>query len=227
MKYEVISTGSKGNAVVLRDIILIDCGVSFKALKGVYNKLKLVLLTHIHSDHFNSATVRALARERPTLRFGCCEWLVKPLVDCGVNKLNIDVFTAGFNYIFKGLCDVTPHKLVHDVPNCGYSVHFHNVGGSLFYATDTANLNGIEAKAYDLYLIEANHGKAEIAGKIYNKTKAGEYSYEKRVREYHLSRDAADDWIIKNAGQNSEFVYLHAHVDKGDSDDNDGKNCII
>ena len=49
MEYEIISTGSQGNAVVLEKYILIDVGVSFKALRKVYKSLKLVLLTHIHS----------------------------------------------------------------------------------------------------------------------------------------------------------------------------------
>ena len=45
--YNIIATGSKGNAVVIDQKILIDCGVSFKALSKVYRALKLVLLTHI------------------------------------------------------------------------------------------------------------------------------------------------------------------------------------
>lgn len=49
MEYEIIATGSTGNAVVLNKNILIDVGVSFKALKNVYKDLQLVLLTHIHS----------------------------------------------------------------------------------------------------------------------------------------------------------------------------------
>lgn len=53
MTYNIISTGSKGNAVVINGRILIDCGVPFKALEPVKKDLRLVLLTHIHSDHFN------------------------------------------------------------------------------------------------------------------------------------------------------------------------------
>ena len=49
MEYDVISTGSQGNAVVINREILIDLGVPFKSLKDVYKGLKLVLLTHIHS----------------------------------------------------------------------------------------------------------------------------------------------------------------------------------
>ena len=82
--YNIIATGSKGNAVVIDQKILIDCGVSFKALSKVYRALKLVLLTHIHGDHFQPTTLRLLAEKRPTLRFACCAWLCKPLVDAGV-----------------------------------------------------------------------------------------------------------------------------------------------
>jgi glyoxylase-like metal-dependent hydrolase (beta-lactamase superfamily II) len=70
MNYNIISTGSQGNAVVVNNHILIDCGVTFKTLKGVYKDLQIVLLTHIHTDHFKPKTLKRLAQERPTLRFG-------------------------------------------------------------------------------------------------------------------------------------------------------------
>ena len=57
MNYKIISTGSQGNAIVLNEIILIDCGVPFKELKDVYKDLRIVLLTHIHGDHFNKTTI--------------------------------------------------------------------------------------------------------------------------------------------------------------------------
>ncbi len=43
IRYNIIATGSKGNAVKIDDI-LIDCGVSFKKLKDVYKHIRLVLL---------------------------------------------------------------------------------------------------------------------------------------------------------------------------------------
>ena len=52
MNYKIISSCSSGNATIIRDIILIDCGVTFKRLEKYYKKLKIVFLTHIHSDHF-------------------------------------------------------------------------------------------------------------------------------------------------------------------------------
>ena len=90
VNFNIISTGSQGNAVIIENSILIDCGVPFKLLEKHIKPLKLVLLTHIHSDHFNKTTIRRLAQERPTLRFACGEWLVPALVECGVPKRNID-----------------------------------------------------------------------------------------------------------------------------------------
>ena len=55
VKYNIISTGSDGNATILEDFVLVDCGVPYKALEPYVPKLKLVLLTHIHSDHFQKA----------------------------------------------------------------------------------------------------------------------------------------------------------------------------
>lgn len=206
IKCEVLATGSKGNAVIVNDILLIDCGVPFQALKGHYQKLKTVLLTHIHADHFNKSTIKRLARERPTLRFGCGRWLVGSLVDLGV--ANIDVLKADVFYSY-GFFDTILFDLVHDVPNCGYKVHFPN--GKLFYATDTENLNGIKAPHYDLYLVEANYGEAEIKERIAEKKAAGEFPYEKRVTKTHLSIEQANDFIYRNAGPNSQYIYLHQH----------------
>ena len=90
VKYNIISTGSDGNATILEEFVLIDCGVPYKALEPYVPKLKLVLLTHIHSDHFQKRTIKRLAEERPTLRFGCCRWLTPPLLAAGVPERQID-----------------------------------------------------------------------------------------------------------------------------------------
>lgn len=215
IRYHIVSTGSKGNAVVINDIVLIDCGVPFKAIEPLYRSLKLVLLTHIHGDHFNRSTIRRLARERPTLRFGCCKWLVEPLLSVGVSASNIDVLDFGIMYGY-GLFNVIPVPLVHDVPNCGYKIHFPT--GKLFYATDTNSLKGITAKHYDLYMVEANFEEDVIREKIAVKKAAGEYAYERRVLRTHLSKEKADDFIYRNIGPNSKYVYLHCHVDEEGED---------
>lgn len=206
--YNIISTGSQGNAVIINNIILIDCGVPFKALTPFYRALRLVLLTHIHSDHFNRTTIRKLADDRPSLRFGCGKWLVEPLIKCGVNKANIDVFDEKmYQY---GICNIIPVSLVHNVPNYGYKIHFAK-GDKMIYCTDTNNLNGIVARNYDLYLIEANYEDEIIQEKIRQKKEDGKYAYELQVLHNHLSKAKCDDFLYKNIGPNGIYVYLHSH----------------
>lgn len=202
----VIATGSKGNAVVVNDIILIDCGVPFKALKNVYKQLKLVLLTHKHSDHFKASTIRTLARERPALRFGCCGWLREKLIAAGVNERNIDVYSPDQKYDYKQF-KLLPVMLAHDVPNCGYRLYFGSERG--FYATDTDNLYGVDAKGYDLYMLEANYTEPDIMEIIKEKEDRGEYAYEKRKLHTHMSKEYAEKWVADNMGENSMIIWLH------------------
>ena len=211
MNYKIISSCSTGNAVIIKDIILIDCGVTYKKLKDDYKKIKLVLLTHIHSDHFKRETIKKLAQERPTLRFACCEWLLEPLLECGVNRKNIDVLEIGIKYDYK-LFKVVPIKLYHDVPQCGYRILFDNY--KIIYATDTRTLEGITAKNYDLYLIEGNYEDSEIEERIRKKQEIQQYCYEYRARYTHLSKGQASDFLLKNMGNNSEYVFMHEHVER-------------
>lgn len=212
MKFNIISTGSKGNAVLINDNILIDAGVPFKLLEPFVKGLKLVLLTHEHGDHFIPSTIRRLHRDRPTLRFGCCEWMVGHLLEAGVDKRCIDVYEAKHWYQYPGDLLLSPEALTHNVPNCGY----HIVIGwkRLFYATDTGTLDGIEAKGYDLYMVEANHTREEIAARAAEKAEKGEFAYELRAAENHLSREQTEDWLYQNMGPCSLYVFLHGHEEE-------------
>lgn len=206
MKFNILNSGSDGNGVIIEDIILIDCGISFKKLEDYYKKLRIVLLTHKHSDHFNKATIKKLAYERPTLRFACCEWLVDELVKCGVEKKKIDVLKIGKNYNYNAFI-VEPIKLYHDVPQCGYKL---KIGANkLIYATDTNKIDHIKAKNYNYYFIEGNYENEE---ELHNRA-TDEY-YEKRVKETHLSKVQATEWLMKNMGENSKYIFMHEHKER-------------
>lgn len=216
MTCDVISTGSKGNAVVLDGKILIDCGVSLAKLKPHMKGLRLVLLTHCHGDHFNPRTVRALHRERPGLRWGCCEWMVEPMLRAGVDTRVIDVYDPdikAFEMYGTGI-SVRPERLFHDVPNCGYHLLLTPENGRrerAFYATDTGTLGGVEAPGYDLYMIEANHTRAELESRTREKLDAGQFAYEARAARNHLSREQAEEWMYQQMGPHSQYIFLHQH----------------
>lgn len=207
MHYSVINTGSDGNATVLNHKVLIDCGVTFKKLKPYIKNLQLVLLTHIHQDHFNKRTIRSLAEERPKLRFGCCEWLLQELLDLGINKKRIDAYKIGEKYAYTDNLSVQPVKLYHDVPQCGYRVFID--GNKCIYCTDTNTLDGIKAENYDFYFIEANYeNEQELHERAYNDV------YESRVKSTHLSKEYATNWLLENMGTNSVYVWMHEHKER-------------
>jgi len=206
MNYKIINSNSSGNATVVNDVILIDCGVSFRKLGEYVKDLKLVLLTHIHHDHFNKATIRRLGKERPTLRFGCCKWLLQDLLDCGIDKRNIDVYDIGKKYNYS-IFSLIPIKLYHDVPQCGYRVLMNDK--KLIYATDTRTLDGIVAKDYDVYLVEGNYENEEELH-----SRAENYEYESRVKNTHLSKEYTTNWLLENMGDNSIYEFMHQHKEK-------------
>lgn len=128
-----------------------------------------------------------------------------------MDKRAIDVYMFEKTYKY-GDFQLSVEQLPHDVPNCCY--HINAYGELIFYATDTSTLDHIEAKNYDLYLLEANHGEAEIAARIAEKQARGEFAYETRAAKNHLSQEQAMEWLERNAGPNSQYVFLHQHTER-------------
>ena len=207
MIYSIVNTGSDGNATVIENIIMIDCGLSYKKIKPYVNKLQLILLTHIHADHFNKATIRKLTFERPTLRFGCCKWLVKDLIECGVSEKNIDVYDFENLYCYSSNLKVQPFELHHDGLQCGYKIEIN--GYKVFYATDTCTLEGIVAKDYDYYFVEANYINEE---ELHNRSISVEY--ENRVKKTHMNKEKTVNWLLENMSDTSKYEFMHQHKEK-------------
>lgn len=209
MEYEIISTGSKGNAVLLGGKVLIDCGVPYAKVKPYVDRLALVLITHTHGDHLNPGTARRLARERPALAFGCGVDAAKVLMSVGVR--NIGLMREGAIGRLGPEITVTPYDVPHDVPCLAYSVEID--GESCFYATDCKDLYGISAPGHDLYMVEANYEDGEMDERISEKLDRKEYIYEVRARAQHMSKADALQWLMANAGE-AEIVLLHQHGGK-------------
>jgi len=200
---KVISSGSEGNAVIYNNAIMVDCGVSLKALQEVKRSLKIVLLTHKHSDHLKIRTLQRLQAERPTLRVACGDFLLEEL-PC---IKNIDVLQVGKIYDY-GAFKVSPIKLYHDVPNFGWRIFLPN-GQKIFHATDTVHLEGITAKGYDLYAIEHNYCEEYIQQAIEEARANGEYTHAYGSIKTHLSIQQARMFIEANRKESSEVLELH------------------
>lgn len=200
---KVISSGSEGNAVIYNNTIMVDCGVTLKALQEVKRSLKIVLLTHKHGDHLKLRTLQRLQAERPTLRVACGNFLLEEL-PC---IKNIDVLQVGKIYDY-GAFKVSPVKLYHDVPNFGWRIFLPN-GQKIFHATDTVHLEGITAKGYDLYAIEHNYCEEYIQQAIEEARANGEYTHAYGNINTHLSIQQARAFIEANRKESSEVLELH------------------
>lgn len=203
MMFDIVASGSSGNCLIIDGCIAIDMGVSLKAIQKYIPTLKLVLLTHQHSDHYNKTTIKALQSQRPMLRFACMEYM--NLRSKTVDILQVDTL---YNY---GICSVRAFELCHDVCNVGWKIQYNNK--RIIYATDTNRIDHVEAKDYDFYFIEANHKEYEIKEVIKLKQEMGIYSHEMNSINNHLSKEKCDEWLLKNMGQNSQVEYMH--ISKG------------
>lgn len=198
----VIASGSKGNAVLHHNSILVDCGVAFAMLKPYLKDIQIVLLTHEHGDHLVLSTLQRLVFERPTLRIGCCEWMLPHLE--GIK--NVDVYELGKLYDY-GQFKLSPIKLYHDVPNCGYRVFKDN--HKTIHATDTYTLECITAKGYDLFAIESNYNEDTVWETIERIEAAGGFSHQRGSINTHLSEQSCNEFYYSNRAAHSKLVRLH------------------
>lgn len=205
MNINIIGTGSTGNAILLCDSVLIDVGLPYKSLSEYAQQINVVLLTHIHGDHFNSSAIRSLYIDNENIKFCCGDFLEQSLVDLGISKNRIIVLELGKNY---KVGDVTfsPVSLPHDVKNFGYRVMQN--GHKHIHATDCANLDGISAKNYDSATVEANHDLTAAQKIIEEKKLSGEFCHLNRAIRTHLSVDKA----IKFITDNNIKTYYPVHI---------------
>lgn len=200
--YNLIDSGSKGNAIIYHGGIMVDSGVSYAKVKDFEKDLQIILLTHEHKDHFNIKTIKKLQENRPTLRIGCGEWML-PLLS---ELRNVDVYEVGKRYDYSAF-QLSIIKLYHDVPNCGYRIFKDET--KIFHATDTAHLQGISAKDYDLYAVEHNYDEEKAKEAIEIAEEKGEFCHAKGSIETHLSFQQAWEFVNKNRKESSEVLRLH------------------
>lgn len=213
MTYKIISSSSKGNCIVINDYLMLDCGVSYKKLEQVIDKIKIIFISHEHKDHLNPTTIKKIAYEKPNIKFLVGKYLVPKLVKLGVDKLSIITFDLDKWYTI-GIFNAKMQYLFHDVPNNCLHVEFQNEE-KIFYAVDTAKIDHIEAKNYDLYLIEGNYTTdEEIEEKIAEAKKNGKFSHLERVLNTHLSQVQALNWLDKNKGVDSKYLFIHQHQEE-------------
>lgn len=210
MNYNIIGSSSKGNCIIVKDILMLDVGVSYSKIKKYLNKIKLIFVSHIHKDHLLPNTIKHISFNFPNIKYVCgSEEVVKKLVECNVNKKNIYVLKNGIKYDL-GLIKVRLIDLYHDVENYGLKWELNGKKG--IYIVDTERIDHIVAQDYDLYLIENNYQEKllqEHIDKAIEEDNESKLFYLQRVPHTHLSNEQANSFLIENMGSNSTYEYIH------------------
>ena len=209
---DIVSSSSAGNCYIYNQDLMLDIGVSFAKVKKYIQQVSLILLTHVHGDHFNPKTLKRVIYENPQIKIICGFWFVDRLRQIGIPLQNIYVLEMDHTYIV-GKYIIEPVMAMHDVPNFGYKIRIKENGYKIFHISDTSDIEHITAKDYDWYSIEANYETDdELEQRIREDEENGVYSHYKRVKETHLSQLKAINWLDKNKGENSSYVFIHQHV---------------
>lgn len=195
LDYEIIQSGSKGNAVRIKDI-MIDCGVSYSKMKNELNKCRVLFITHIHGDHVKEKTLNNIRKYHKNIKvIGNYEVAQKYKVD----------MISGTKSITSKNWKLTPFYVPHDVVCQGIAIKFEN-GTDVIYVTDSAGTDEWLKGKYDYLFIESNHDE-----NILKQIDLSKYPYDvlgssKRHTSYQESKAF---YYMNRKGKDSKWIELH------------------
>lgn len=200
IKYKIIASGSKGNSVIINDI-LIDCGLPYNKLKDYLKDIKYLFITHKHSDHLNKSTLKSIKSKWGHIKIYSNYDVA---MEIGIKTLN-KILSTEISYEIGNMI-VSPFKCIHDVETFGYVFQIGEV--NIIYATDTNSLENAPKIKYDYLFIESNHDEVKINQAMNNTRKYGYDVFQSAKR--HLSTQQAKGFYYTNRrNKNSEFIELH------------------
>ncbi|WP_181897853.1 MBL fold metallo-hydrolase [Staphylococcus felis] len=195
--YKIIASGSKGNAVLINNV-LVDCGVAFNKIKEHLYDVTILLLTHIHSDHIRPSTLNKIKKQFPHITIvGNYEVAQIYGVDEIINK-NFPLEIK--EYVFEAF------ECIHDVTTYGYVWNYKGV--EIIYATDTNSLEHAPKKQYDYLFLESNYDIVKLEAA---RGKVKKYGYDPYVSGLrHLStKDCKTFYYLYRRNRDSVLIELH------------------
>lgn len=235
---KMLSTGStRGNCYIYKDL-MIDCGCAFIDIVNTkvserrpetYDYLKdinFVFISHKHKDHIRESTVKRINRLYPHILFVGGENMEETFKEYELNYTTIKI--GEVKKFRDNTLALSLIHLYHDIENYGIRVFDKEADRVIkgIYATDTVHLEGITAKGYDWYLIEANYCEIEhkrLIGehrentiKYQNSGDTKQASLEdleanllEQAMNSHLSMQQANIFIEENANKGAEVMFCH------------------
>jgi Cft2 family RNA processing exonuclease len=197
--YEIISTGSKGNCVVINDV-MVDCGVPFKKIKDYLYEVNVLLLTHIHSDHIKETTLKNIVTMFPHIDiYGNYE------VAQYFSEYPIKVVNAGVPIMAQNRIVFEAFECLHDVVCYGYV--WEDNDDRVIYATDTSDLRNAPEQTYDYFFIESNHDERKLM-QLADSRSFG-YNVIAGAKRHMSTQTAKTFYYMHRKDKDSKFVELH------------------
>lgn len=197
LDYEVIATGSTGNAVRIENIMF-DCGIPFSKMKDALYKVDTLLITHAHSDHIKKTTFEKIRKEFPSITI-CANSDV-------AYQYDVDIVVGNQPFRLRKRRTVIPFDGVHDVPVTGYVIQMK--GLNILYMTDTAKVPVPEDIPLDYVFLESNFDEKKLKQQAKKYKRHGYDPYLSVTR--HLSTQKCKEfYFVHRRDENSKLIELH------------------
>lgn len=210
-----LASGSKGNCIYLgsdKTKILIDAGISTKAIKAKLSEIKVnieeidaILITHDHGDHIQGLKVLAYNMGIPLFaNHETAKGIVEHFHDCPKFK----IFSTGETFEFEDL-EIHPFSVQHDTLDpVAFTIKTCSL--KLGFCTDLGFVTSLvrnQLKHCDYLYVEANHEPSMVHAS------SRPMIYKQRVlgRSGHLSNRECGELLAEVAHPNLKHVHL-AHL---------------
>jgi len=205
LDYKILSSGSVGNAVRIRNI-MIDCGISFNKMKEELYKCQYLLITHDHQDHVKPSVLKQIVKQFPNIEIYSTYKVAR--INDAITAINTDYLPI---WLAKAGCNMWAIPVPHNTLCFGYVLRFDDL--DLIYATDLKNTDELDRFTedsgilYDYTFIEANYDETKL--KMLGDEWHGQYNAYIDSSERHLSKDMALKFYVKHRKEGGEIIELH------------------
>ena len=220
-KVQILGTGSSGNAVLIDDCILLDCGLGVRKLMPYLSNVRHLFITHRHGDHLSIPILNNICKKiSPTIiRRGlhvnsdCYEFLQDRAPEIA-ELIETDRLTGSSHFEFEAngnKYEVETYPLYHDVENQGFI--FTKNGKTLIHATDTATMKDAPKREYDITLVEGNYDESKVIENLQSDV----YELRRRASRNlrHLSIQAHENFVKAHSHEDTIAIMLHESYDYG------------
>lgn len=220
-KVEILGTGSTGNAVLIDDTIMIDCGLGVNKLLPYLQNVRHLFITHRHSDHLNISVLKNIAKKvsESIIRFGlhvnsdCYNMIERKAPEIAemieserlTSHSLLDLKIDGVEY------KIETYPLYHDVENQGFVITKN--GKTLIHATDTSTMKDAPNRQFDVILVEGNYDESKLIEYLKSDDREVRYRAARNLR--HLSIQAHENFVKSHSHPDTISLMLHESYDFG------------